>query len=76
MPRPVGGCRTRVIATRNPAFGRAGLHNQGERAVLNDQMLIGGIIVGAVVMIVTLVALVVSDAERYTDYNDEDYWDR
>lgn len=42
----------------------------------SDQMLIGGIIVGAVVMIVTLVALVVSDAERYTDYNDEDYWDR
>jgi len=41
-----------------------------------DQMLIGGIIVGGIVAIVEMIVLVIRDADKLTDYNDEDYWNQ
>lgn len=49
------------------------LHNQGERAVLNDQILIAGLLAIGIATIAALVWQVIRDAD---DFEDEDYWDR
>lgn len=49
------------------------LHNQGEQAMLNDQILIAGLLAIGIATIAALVWQVIRDAD---DFEDEDYWDR
>lgn len=41
-----------------------------------DQILIGSLIIAGITTLVAMAVQVMRDADKLTDYNDEDYWNQ